>query len=114
MEKKYGKEKDEEGKEPELTGKQKATLILFASAFLVMIFGFIPWGEFGIEMPSFTGILTGATLGNWWFYDAALWFLIISIVIAIIGIVTILRQTWEFGTLLDQIKFPYLESIKKE
>ena len=35
-----------------------------------------------------------------------------SIVIAIIGIVTILRQTWEFGTLLDKIKFPYLESIK--
>jgi uncharacterized ion transporter superfamily protein YfcC len=49
-----------------------------------MIFGFIPWGEFGIEMPSFTGILTGATLGNWWFYDAALWFLIISIIIAVV------------------------------
>ena len=85
MEKKYGKEKDEEGKEVALTGKQKVTLILFASAFLVMIFGFIPWGEFGIEMPSFTGILTGATLGNWWFYDAGLWFLLISIIIAIVN-----------------------------
>jgi len=85
MEKKYGKEKDEEGKEPELSGKQKVTLILFASAFVVMILGFIPWGEFGIEMPSFTGILTGATLGNWWFYDAGLWFLLISIIIAIVN-----------------------------
>ena len=82
MEKKYGKKEDDS--ESTLTGKQKVTLILFASAFLVMIFGFIPWGEFGINMPSFTGILTGATLGNWWFYDAALWFLIISIVIAIV------------------------------
>jgi len=85
MEKKYGKDKDEEEKEPELTGKQKVTLILFASAFVVMILGFIPWGEFGIEMPSFTGILTGATLGNWWFYDAGLWFLLISIIIAIVN-----------------------------
>lgn len=83
MEKKYVKEEDTE--EVFLTGKQKATLILFAAGFLVMIFGFIPWGEFGINMPSFTGWLTGATLGNWWFYDAALWFLIISIVIAIIN-----------------------------
>lgn len=83
MEKKYVKEED--NSEVKLTGKQKATLWLFGGAFLVMIFGFIPWGEFGIEMPSFTGILTGATLGNWWFYDAALWFLIISIVIAIIN-----------------------------
>jgi len=85
MEKKYGKEKDEAGKEVVLTGKQKVTLILFASAFVVMILGFIPWGEFGIEMPSFTGILTGATLGNWWFYDAGLWFLLISIIIAIVN-----------------------------
>lgn len=83
MEKKYVKEEDTS--EVSLTGKQKATLILFAAGFLVMIFGFIPWGEFGIEMPSFTGWLTGATLGNWWFYDAALWFLIISIIIAIIN-----------------------------
>ena len=50
-----------------------------------MILGFIPWGEFGITMPSFTGILTGATLGNWWFYDAGLWFLLISIIIAIVN-----------------------------
>ena len=29
--------------EPKLTGKQKATLIVFALAFVVMIIGFIPW-----------------------------------------------------------------------
>jgi hypothetical protein len=32
--------------------------------------------------------------------------------ISIIGILTILRQTWEFGSLLSKIRFPYLESIK--
>lgn len=84
MDKKFIKV-SENKKEVHLTGKQKATLILFGSAFLVMIIGFIPWGSFDITMPSFTGILTGAALGDWWFYDAALWFLIISIIIAIIN-----------------------------
>lgn len=37
---------------------------------------------------------------------------IFSLLLAIIGIITILRQTWEFGELLDQIRFPYLESAK--
>ena len=54
--------------------------------FVVMIVGFIPWGEFGITIfDKFTGWLTGASLGNWWFYEAALWFLIMSIIIGIIN-----------------------------
>lgn len=40
------------------------------------------------------------------------WTIIFSITISLISILTILRQTWEFGNLLDQIRFPYLESIK--
>ena len=51
-----------------------------------MIIGFIPWGEFGITFfDGFTGWLTGAPLGSWWFYEAALWFLIMSIIIGIIN-----------------------------
>ena len=84
MEKKYLKEEDLT-KEVKLTGKQKATLWLFASAFVVMIIGFIPWGSFGVTMPSFTAILTGAPLGDWYFYDSALWFLLIAILIAIVN-----------------------------
>lgn len=84
MEKKYLKEEDLT-KEVKLTGKQKATLWLFGSAFVIMIIGFIPWGSFGITMPSFTGYLTGAPLGDWWFYDAALWFTLIAIIIAIVN-----------------------------
>lgn len=83
MEKKFVKEKEE--KEVKLTGKQKVTLILFGFAFLIMILGFIPWGEFDITMPSFTGFLTGAVLGDWWFFEAATWFLIIAIIIAIVN-----------------------------
>ena len=85
-EKKFGNFYKKDEKEVNLTGKQKVTLVLFALTFLVMIIGFIPWGEFNITFfDSFTGWLTGSSLGNWWFYEAALWFLIMSIVIAIIN-----------------------------
>lgn len=51
-----------------------------------MVIGFIPWGKFNITIfNKFTGWLTGAPLGDWWFYEAALWFLIMSIIIAIIN-----------------------------
>lgn len=85
-EKKFGNFYKKDEKEVNLTGKQKVTLVLFALTFLVMIIGFIPWGEFDITFfDSFTGWLTGSSLGNWWFYEAALWFLIMSIIIAIIN-----------------------------
>lgn len=85
-ERKFGNFEDKENNEVHLSGKQKVTLILFGLTFLVMIIGFVPWGEFGITFfDSFTGWLTGSSLGNWWFYEAALWFLIMSIIIAIIN-----------------------------
>ena len=85
-EKKFGQFEDKDKKEVKLSAKQKVTLILFGLTFLVMIIGFVPWGEFGITFfDSFTGWLTGSSLGNWWFYEAALWFLIMSIIIAIIN-----------------------------
>ena len=85
-EKAYGRFLKSQGDVIKLSGKQIATLIVFAITFLVMIVGFIPWGEFGITFfDSWTGWLTGASLGNWWFYEAALWFLICAIIIAIIN-----------------------------
>ena len=67
-EKKFGNFYKKDEKEVNLTGKQKVTLVLFALTFLVMIIGFIPWGEFDITFfDSFTGWLTGSSLGNWWF-----------------------------------------------
>ncbi len=82
----FGNFAEGQKKEPKLSGKQKATLIVFALAFVVMIIGFIPWGEFGVTIfDSWSKFLTGAPLGEWYFYDSALWFLILSIIIAIIN-----------------------------
>ncbi len=85
-EKKYAKYLQSEDDNLKLTGKQIASLVLFALTFVVMIVGFIPWGDFGITFfDDWTGWLTGASLGNWWFYEAALWFLLMSILISIIN-----------------------------
>ena len=86
MEKRYGKaESNEDAKNAKLNGKQKITLILFAITFLVMIVGFIPWGDFGITIFEKTGILSGAPLGKWYFNESSLWFFIMTIIIAIIN-----------------------------
>lgn len=85
-EKKFGAYAEKMEKPAELTNKQSITLVLFLLTFLVMIVGFIPWGEFNITFfDNFTGWLTGSSLGNWWFYEAALWFLVMSIIIGIIN-----------------------------
>ena len=85
-EKAYGKFLKAQDESDKLSGRQIATLIIFGITFLVMIVGFIPWGEFGITFfDSWTGWLTGSSLGNWWFYEAALWFLLCAILIAIVN-----------------------------
>lgn len=85
-EKTYGRFLEKQGDGVRLSGKQIATLVVFGLTFLVMIVGFIPWEEFGITFfNSWTGWLTGASFGNWWFYEAALWFLICAIIISIIN-----------------------------
>ena len=50
-----------------------------------MIVGFIPWGEFGIEVFNVTGKITGAPLGEWYFNESTLWFAIMTIVIGFIN-----------------------------
>lgn len=74
--------------EATLSGSQKLTLILFALTFAIMIIGFIPWEDFGITLFADyknAGFLTGVPLGQWYFNEATLWFLIMSIVIAIVN-----------------------------
>lgn len=85
-EKAFGKFAEASKEKAHLTGKQKVTLWLFALTFVIMIIGFIPWGEFNITFfNSFTGWLTGEALGDWWFYEAALWFFIMSLIISFIN-----------------------------
>lgn len=86
MELEYGSADTTSLDKAKLTGKQKLTLWLFALTFVIMIIGFIPWGEFNITFfDNFTGWLTGSSLGNWWFYEAALWFLIMAVVIGLVN-----------------------------
>ncbi len=86
MELEYGSKDDGTTGKVSLNKKQKITLVLFALTFVVMIVGFIPWGEFGITIfDKFTGWLTGSPLGGWYFNEAALWFLIMAIIIGIVN-----------------------------
>ena len=86
MKETYGKtEKEEKAK---LTGKQKVTLVLFLMTFVIMIIGFIPWADFGVEFFAKGKIfssLTGAGLGDWYFQESTLWFLIMTIVIGFVN-----------------------------
>ena len=89
MEKKFAKEIEDakdKNKKVKLTGKQKVTLILMALTFIVMIVGFIPWGDFNVTIfDKFTGWLTGSSLGLWYFAEASVWFLVMAIIIGIIN-----------------------------
>ena len=81
---------DEDAKKKvKLTGKQKITLILFAFTFVVMIIGFIPWEDLAPDVfnffSKFTGKITGQPLGYWYFNEASLWFLVMTIVIGIVN-----------------------------
>jgi uncharacterized ion transporter superfamily protein YfcC len=61
--------------EVELTGRHKVILALFGVAFLVMIYGVIPWEDLGIEITTLW----------WWFPEMTASFLFFAIVIGLIG-----------------------------
>lgn len=77
---------NKEGQEEvvEFTKKRKIVLSLFAFTFIVMVLGIIPWEEFGIYLFARTGFLTGNSLGNWWFSDLGMWFVIMAVVIGLV------------------------------
>ena len=69
-----------------LSGTQKACLIIFAAAFVVMVIGFIPWGSFGVTaFEGWSAFFTGLPLGEWYFQEATTWFLFLAILIGIVG-----------------------------
>lgn len=70
----------------EFTGKHKAVLTVFGFGFLIMITSLIPWGDFGITIfDGWTSFLTGNSFGEWYFADLAMWFFIVSIIVAVIA-----------------------------
>ncbi|MCI6016861.1 MAG: YfcC family protein [Dysosmobacter sp.] len=72
-----------------LSGRQKGVLVIFGLSFVVMILGFIPWSSLNEGIYNALGFshwLTGNGFGDWWFDDAATWFLLMGLVIGLIGL----------------------------
>ena len=80
-----------------ITGRQKAILWVFALSFVIMVLGVIPWADkFGItvfeeinmwfrQLPVIGTVLGEITpLGEWWFGDITVWFLITSFICGLI------------------------------
>ena len=68
---------------PQLTGRQKLVLVLFAGTFLLMIYGFIPWNDlwqegFGKNFPL-------PTFSDFYFPEAATLFIAMAVVIGMIA-----------------------------
>lgn len=61
--------------EVELTGRHKVVLTIFALAFVVMIYGVIPWEDLGIGVPTLW----------WWFPEMTASFLLFAIAIGVVG-----------------------------
>ena len=88
MEETYAPKEETEKKKVTLSRSQKVTLWLFLLTFVIMIVGFIPWGSFGItlfEKGKFFAAITGLPLGEWYFQESTLWFLIMTIVIGVVN-----------------------------
>lgn len=78
--------KDEDGAVAEtLSKRQKIVLGIFAFGFIFMVFSVIPWSKFGIEIPEWTSFLTGKGLGDWWFGELAMWFLLLAIIVGFVS-----------------------------
>jgi len=68
---------------PQLTGRQKVVLTLFAGTFLTMIYGFIPWNDLWQE--GFGNNFPLPTFSDFYFPEAAGLFLVMSVVIGLIA-----------------------------
>lgn len=69
-----------------MTRRQRWVLMVFALTFAIMIVGFVPWENFGVEMfVGWSSVLTGLPLGEWYFNEASTWFLIMALVIGVVG-----------------------------
>ena len=58
-----------------MSGTQKAVLALFGLAFVVMIYGVVPWSDLGIPLPTWW----------WWFPEMTASFLLFAIIIGLVG-----------------------------
>ncbi len=59
----------------ELTTRRKIVLVLFVLAFVMMIYGVIPWDDLGVPVPTL----------YWWFTELTALFLLFAIIIGLVG-----------------------------
>ena len=69
-----------------LTAKRKIILVIFALAFVVMMYGVIPWEDLGIGVPTLW----------WWFPEMTASFLLFSVIIGLVGKMSETRLTESF------------------
>ena len=73
---------------PPLSGRQKTVLVIFLGAFLVMIYGFIPWDDIWSELFSgaeFPIPQMKDLLGDFYFTEASMLFLVAAVLIGLIA-----------------------------
>jgi uncharacterized ion transporter superfamily protein YfcC len=58
-----------------ISGKQKVILTLFGLAFVVMVYGVVPWEDIGIPFPTWW----------WWFPEMTASFLLFAVIIGLVG-----------------------------
>jgi uncharacterized ion transporter superfamily protein YfcC len=66
---------EERGQAIALSGQHKAILILFGLAFVVMMYGVIPWEDLGVGIPTLW----------WWFPEMTGSFLLFAVIIGLVG-----------------------------
>jgi uncharacterized ion transporter superfamily protein YfcC len=64
-----------EGEVATLTGRHKMILAIFGLAFVVMMYGVIPWEDLGVPLPTLW----------WWFPEMTASFLLFAVIIGLIG-----------------------------
>ena len=69
-----------------MSGRQKLVLSLFGLAFLMMMYGVIPWEDMGIGLPTLW----------WWFPEMTALFILFSVIIGIVGRMSEIELTDSF------------------
>lgn len=64
-----------DGEAPVLSGRQRLILVVFGLAFLVMMYGVIPWEDLNLPLPTLW----------WWFPEMTASFILFSVLIGLIG-----------------------------
>jgi len=80
-------EEQETGHVDKMTSRQTWALVVFGMAFVIMIYGFIPWNDLWGEMFGGTFPLPTMAdiLGDFYFTEASMLFIVAAVIIGIIG-----------------------------